>query len=607
MKKLNWKENKIKCELNMREINTKKLLNIAILIVVITNIIVMGVFGSFLLRTIIIEKYYTSWGETLKVARTSNPVTMDPCDSWDTTSNDMLDQVVETLIAYDLSDPDLPLVGRLSESWYWANNKTIVFQLHENVFFHDGSRLTGECVLHTFERINFFGNATGTLDPLLHTMAFPHSLYKFEDKPRGLTPIFNHTLSFVNPNNELNVTLILNAPFAPAEGLLTYTASAILHPDSTPVNEMLELDEDLVIGTGPFKLEKYVPNSEIRFARWERYWRTGAYWDYITYVYYRDGVTTNNAMLALDIDYLGQGITSLKPDFEADPDITVTGDGINEYINSSLYWYVAFNSEVINRTWRKAISHAFNYTYLIQNIDEDTTVRARSLVPPGFPAHNNSVKAADYNIPKARQYLQKMGYGVGWEIGFQVGDDFTPGADEALWQAAKFIPDVGNFTDNLWNFRHRQGSHFMELLINRFYNDLDLIGIQLWVQTLDWIEFIEMGQQHPEKLHLYYLGWGPDYFNTFQMIDPLVNPASDSNFANIDNPEINALLKKTVVEIDMIQREQYYKKLQYLIIDKYAYHMPLQFDKLYYVHTATLKGFPYNPMRMLYFYPTYRN
>ncbi|MFW9818789.1 MAG: ABC transporter substrate-binding protein [Candidatus Thorarchaeota archaeon] len=413
--------------------------------------------------------------------------------------------------------------------------------------------------------------------------------------------MFNDTLSYAT--DDYNVTLILNRPFAPLEGLLAYTASSIVHPDSTPAEQMLDLGEDLVIGTGPFKLVRYIPNSDIKFNRWERYWRTGAYWDEIVYVYFRDGVTATNAINNLEVDYTDRCYGKTCP---SNPEIIATGDGVHEYINGSIYWYLAFNNEIINRTWRKAISYAFNYTYLNEEIDDGTTARARSLVPASFPAHNKSVIAADYNIPKARQYMQKMGKGVGWELGTMNGDQFTPGADEALWNAASFIPDVGNFTNNYWNIRHRQGSHFMELFIQRLTEDLYHIGIDIVPQVLVWDQFIRLGEFDPDRLHLFYLGHGPDYFDPYVMIEPLVNPLSSENYARINNTEINAVLTKAIIETDTDQRIKYYKKLQYLIIDKYACHMPLEFDKLYYIHAKSLKGFPYNCMKSLYWYPTYR-
>ncbi len=573
----------------------KKKLAIIILAVILG---VSGV-GNVLLTIIVIQEPPQS-GEVLRVPWIYYPpVTIDPCNSLDKFSNDILDQVVETLIAYDLTDPNLPLVGRLAESWYWSDNMSIEFKLRENVFFHDGSRLTAECVLHTITRINFFGNWTGTLDPDLYTMATPHSLYKFSD---GI-PIFNDTLSYAT--GDYNVTLVLNRPYCPVEGLLGYTASAIVHPDSTPVDEMLELEVDFVIGTGPFKLVKYIPNSEIRFARWQRYWRTGAYWDEIIYVYYTDYISALNALIDGDIHWLGKILRSLKIDWYSIPNTTITGDGVHDYMNGSLYWYITFNSEIINKTWRKAISHAFNYTYLIEEIDEGTTVRANSLILPGFPAHNSSTKGAHYDIPLARMFIQKMGYGVGWEIGTMNGIQFIPGTDEVLWKTAQFIPDVGNFTNNQWNFRHKPGSHFMELLIQRFMDDMNLIGLDVVPAFQTWDEFISMGQQNPDRLHIYYVGWGSDYFETFNMIEPLVNNASATNYARINDPHIQNLLEQTIAETNTVARHILYKRLQGYIIDIQYYHMPLQYDTLSFIHSKYLKGVPYNCMEYAYWYPTY--
>ncbi|MFX0005403.1 MAG: ABC transporter substrate-binding protein [Promethearchaeota archaeon] len=581
------------------EMEKKKLV-----IIVLSVVLAASGLGNVLFTFLVIGKSAESGesGEILRVARSSNPVTMDPVDCWDSVSKDMLDQVVETLIAYDLTDPDLPLVGRLAESWYWPDNTTIEFKLRENVFFHDGSRFTADCILHTITRINFFGNWTGTLDPDVYTMAAPHALYKFSD---GI-PIFNDTLSFAT--GDYIVSLKLNRPYAPVEGLLGYTASAIVHPDSTPTNKMLDVDEDLVIGTGPFKLIRYIPNSEVRFARWERYWRTGAYWDEIVYMFYPHAVALCEAMSNLDIDWLGQWPNGLKSCVEPNSNITFTGDGVHDYINGSIYWYITFNSEIINRTWRMVISHAFNYTYLNQEIEEHRTVRANSLVPPGFPAHNSSTHGAKYDIPKARTIMQSMGFGVGWQVGSQVGDIFTPGANEQDWKDAQFVPTAGagNFSNSQWNFRHNVASHFMELLIQRFTEDMDLIGIDIHAQILTWDQFIQMGKDHPDRLHIYYLGWGSKYFEAFNMIEPLVNNESASNYARINDPYIQYLLEQCITETNIAARNILYKRLQGYVIDVQYYHIPLQYDKLYFIHATSLKGFPYNCMRFLYWYPTYR-
>ena len=100
-------------------------------------------------------------------------------------------------------------------------------------------------------------------------------------------------------------------------------------------------------------------------------------------------------------------------------------------------------------------------------------------------------------------------------------------------------------------------------------------------------------------------GWGPDYFDAFNMIDPLVNPNSDSNFAQVNITEINDALAAAAAEPDQATRYEIYKLLQYLIHDKWYTHMPLEYLKLYVVHSAALKGFPYNVNRDVYWFSCY--
>jgi len=521
-------------------------------------------------------------GELLKVARTSNPVTFDPINSWDSESNDVLNQVVEPLIFFDYTD--LTLKPMLCTEWVWDDLTHITFTLRENVFFHDGAKFNATCVKHTFDRLNYFGNSTGTL-PADKKMAFPHSIYKFGNG----TPIIKEIII----NSEYNCTMVLNAPFAPIEGLLTYTGGCILHPDSTPVDEMIDKYTELVVGTGPFKMINYRPNLMVRFAHWERYWRTGAYWDEIQYIYYSDATTAENAMLALNVDYLGQCTPAVLPVMEADSNIHVEHIGV-----STVYRYITFNSRRINIYERKAISHAYNYTYHIHDILEDKAMKANSIVPPGFPGYNSSVKGGHYNIPLARQYMQMAGHGVGWDVGSQTGNIFTPGANEDDWTSSNFLGFIG--------FRRHPASTVPTQTLIRFTEDMGLIGVVIVDQPMTWADYLQEIADDPDFMGVCYTGWSPDYFETFNMIDPLVNPASDSNFARINITEITENLDKAAKETDTEKRYELYEYLQYLIIDKYTVHMPTEYDFLHAVNAKSLKGIPYNINKALYWYPTYR-
>lgn len=519
--------------------------------------------------------------EVLKVGRTANPVTLDPQDTWDSVSNDVLDNIVETLIRYDFTDPygdgSIPLIPILCESWTWPSDTEANFKLRKMVYFHDGTLFTAAAVEHTINRINYFNNWTGDL-PSDKKMSFCHSIYKFGDG----TPIFNGTIIY----DDYNVSVILNRPFGPGEGLLAYTASSIVHPDSTPAEEMLDLTTDKIIGTGPFKFVKYKASSEVRMKRWERYWRTGTYFDEVVYVWYKDSVTVNNAMLGLDIDYLGQGDAALKQTYIDEPTIHVEEVG-----TGTAYYYIGFNNNKINLTWRKAMCYAYNYTYFIDEIQQGTAERAQSLVPPGFPGHNASVwDTVDMDVPRARAYMQSMGFGTEWSTALG-------GPNDDDWSDATF---------RTFTFRTSPGSSFYVQYITLLTECMDRIGIDITDWPLDWDEYIILMEGDPDQFELFPIGWGPDYFEAFNMIDPLVNPISSANWAQADYPDIVAALADAESETNQFLRLDIYRHLQSLIHDKYFIHMPMWHYLLYIVTAESLKGFPYNIDRQLYWWPCYR-
>jgi len=64
-------------------------------------------------------------GVTYVRSTSSGPATLELTDSWDSASNDVLEQVVETLFFYDLSDLDLPRINLLAYSAWWVDIDTV--------------------------------------------------------------------------------------------------------------------------------------------------------------------------------------------------------------------------------------------------------------------------------------------------------------------------------------------------------------------------------------------------------------------------------------------------------------------------------------------------
>ncbi|MHA1669664.1 MAG: ABC transporter substrate-binding protein [Promethearchaeota archaeon] len=518
----------------------------------------------------------------------SGPSDLDPIRSWDSASNDVIEQVAEGLYMYNLSDPDLKSVPRLAADYgTWdVTGKHYTVPLRRGVFFHDGTPFNAAAVNFTFSRINWFINASGTL-PASVGISQIHSLYEF---PNGTT-----ILDPTNPvtiNDEYSVTINLRAPYAVFEKLICYVTAYMLSPTATPLHEYIETADGVIVGTGPFVYDHYIADTEVKFHRWDRYWRTGAYFEEVTFAIIEDQTTRNNAMLGHTIDYLSGSSSSLFPTYDADPTITHRSGG-----RAMSYYYLGMNTKRINQTWRQAISWSINYTYIIDELSDGTVYRSNGPLAPDFPGYNSSIKAATWDLAKARTIVQSMGFATGL-----TADNETTGSNADAWRALDIVS---------WNYSYNTDNEFRADLGVLLKDNLDLIGIDVVDQGMSWSDFIyrAYGYMEPggyDSLMLYWIGWGPDYLSPFNMIAPLFSNKSSSDSAQYYNADVEQWLADVLVETNATKREILYSKILHQIVEvdmphAFGYH-PYQHS----VHSADIKGVAYNAMGNFYVYPIYR-
>jgi peptide/nickel transport system substrate-binding protein len=335
----------------------------------------------------------------------------------------------------------------------------------------------------------------------------------------------------------------------------------------------------------------YRTDVEVRFSRFDRYWGTNGFFERIVFVIIEETSTRNQAMLGHTVDMIFGADPDLLVQFEADPDTVVVEVGPD-----LIYWYYAFDSYRVNVTWREAISKAYNYTYVIEEIRQGNAIRGPPAVPSGMLGHDPTVVVAQYNISAAREVMQKMGFGVGWDVGTHVGEVFTPGSDEALWLAANF---------RQFEMNHHQGSGNSRKLNDLLTFDLNRIGIVTNETVRDWDQFLEAGE-HGNLRGIWYVGWGPDYVDAFNMLDPLFNPASASNFVNISDTDIINWLDAAAAQTDIPTRNALFSDIQHRLFEVLYVHMPLWATLGRAVHGKDIKGYPYNQMSNTLLWPVYR-
>jgi len=525
--------------------------------------------------------------EDLIIGTSSGPYDLDPVNSWDSASNDVIEQVAECLFSYNYSDPDLPRINLLAQSYWWQNNVTLQVELRQGIQFHDGTSFNAAAAKWNLDRINYFINATGTL-PGTVPIAQTESLWRL---PNGES-IINNTATV----GDYNITITLNGVFSPFLDLLCYANAAMLSPTSTPATDWISVIAGDLVGTGPFMYDSFTPDIEVRFTRFDNYWRGPAYFERLIFVIIEDATARSNAMLFHEIDYISGPLTYLYPTFDADPDITVKRFTEETGKASLVYKYLGVNNNLINKTMRHAMAWAFPYDYMIEEMLEGFLgIRAYSPISPGYGAvFNESVNFPYYNLTHARQILLDAGVASAPLI----ADNATTGPNSDAWKAAGIA--TYNYTGDI-------GNAFREVMLVVLQDALRQIGITVTNNLIPWPQYLDI-LLHPERydeLALYFIGWMPDYLDPWNMLDPLFNPASASNSAQVDDPYLTQLLEDIVEELDPDVKSDLVKHAQWYFAENsfhiYAYHPTVTA-----VHAADLKGVAYNAIGKWQAYPIYR-
>jgi len=543
--------------------------------------------------------------EALVVGTGSGPHDLDPTDSWDSASNDVIEQVVETLFTYDtrqyVIDKTMPRINWLATGYSWDITNTILtVDIRTGVYFHDGTLMDAAAIAWSFNRFMYLMNHTGEL-PSDGRAVKVHSLYEFPDG----SPVLQSVVAL----DVDTVVFTLTAPYAPIVDAMCYIASGILSPACTPATSLIDLATGDIVGTGPYMYDYYIQDTEVRFTKFEDYWATQApynledevMFDQLIYRIIDDWVRLNYAMLAGDIDFLIGAMTDLLPAFKTNPWITV-----NEADKPGLvYQYLGFNNKLINVTWRKAMSYAINYTYIIEEMLEGRVFRAYSAISPGYgAAFNDSLTnsfggSAYFNLTIARQTILD---GLGSDDRL-TGLTASNNPNDSAWLSV----DIVSF-----NYTHYGQNWLRKELYPLLRDWFDAIGITL-------IEDFDIWSYHIlripcwyvpgcyDNLQIFLIGWGPDYLDPFNMLDPLFSNISISNACQINDPKVMQWLSDALQETNQTARFTIYHRIQSRIYTQLYCHAPVYHNVVTSVHSADLYDVEYDVMGRWWALPLKRN
>lgn len=509
-------------------------------------------------------------------------VDLDPQQAWDSASIDVIDQVCEGLLGYDLSDPELAIVPVLATALgTWnadATNYTLT--LRQGVTFHDGTAFTADDVVWTFDRLERLIDADKSqIAELYEPLAA-----QYKDTPL----VINQTVKI----DDYTVCFVLNYPYVPFEPLLCFSGSDILSETSTPANDLLNIASDTLVGTGPYT---YVEQTEeytdlVAYADW---WGTRPtdYINEIVMLLYNDGTAMNQAFLAGQLDWVDGVLPEFLEQFEAS-DIHHVG----EQRQGTTILYMGMNNKQIPLEIRQAISFAFDYDYVIEELAQGNAARLTSPVPEGIMYHNPDLDYPTTNVTHARQILIDNGYFTGDMLTYAEGNI----TDDDWWIALTYETPVATY-----NYTWNTGNEFRADLGILTRSNLELIGIHVLLTGMPWANYLSRLLGDFDKLQLYMIGWGPDYNDPSNFINPLFSNTSASNGAQVNDPALQDMMAAGLSETNATARRQIYYDIQAYIVEDLMPWVFLYVPLGRTVWSIEVAGIQRNPMGKLDFWDMY--
>ena len=440
-------------------------------------------------------------GGTMSVA-VQAPTNRDPAFS--STSPDILlnRQLYDWLVELDNNNKPQP---GLATAWTSPDGKVWTFEIRPGVKFSDGSTLTTEDIVYTFNRLR--DPKVGSPDVSLYANVT-------DVKATDATHV-QFTLKDANPEFPSDVA--------------DYHAAILSHSVADPAKT--------AVGTGPFKLTSYVAEDRAVLAKNPDYWMKDAqgrslpYLDTLQFIFTPDLASQVTALQGDQVQFVLGLTAELAATVKADSKLTLLTGPPNAF-----HYVIHMRSDAghpaSNVLLRQALQLGTDHQNLIDQVRPGLAVVGNGTpVGPAFTDYYLNQPPA-YDPAKAKQLLTQAGYPNGLDITLYAQQALEVPAIATVWKAqmAKINVRVNIQTEPP----------------DVYYGDGDGSWLKADFGITEWAS-------RPTPV---------TYFNVAYVT------GSAYNESHWSDPEFDALVKQINTELDLTKRVQLYHQAQTILIDR---------------------------------------
>jgi ABC-type transport system substrate-binding protein len=470
----------------------------------------------------------------------NNPRTLDPVYLQDIFGASIVRQLFEGLVQFG---PYLTVLPALAQTWQVDNaGRTYRFFLRPDARFHNDHPVTAEDAIFSIRRLLRVNPPPIIMPQLLKIEGAPAYRERQSDGIRGLKRISDH---------EFTVTLIEpHVPFLTALGMF----QAAIVPKLEVENNENKFGR-APVGSGPFRFVSWTTDDSIKLDRFPNYYAGEAYLDKILYRIYPGGQIDR----ALS-DFRTGGLEEM-PVYGNIREALSEGQDYQWFRRPSLsllfYGIRSDHPLLKNSALRRALSLAIDRDHLIQQVYDDQFEPARSILPPGMPAHKNLEALLSHDMTAARKHMNQA---LTDDVGTVQRIEIVSGSQSAF--ARKEL----DYIRSQW----------------------EQLGLEVDIKFItDWGEFKRYIQS--DAVQIYRYAWIADIPDPDNFLFPLFASDSPANFTGFRNDQIDQMLIEARGIVDPVRRAEMYQQIEKRILQAYPI-IPLFYLSIDRVYQPEVQG-----------------
>jgi len=530
-----------------------------------------------------------------------NIQTLDPCMSYDSTSNQRILNIYEPLIFFDGSSVDqyIPVIAEkvpsLENGGISSDGLTYIFEIRKGIRFHEGEILTPEDVAYSFKRNMIADPEGGPVWMLLEPLVGQTSTR--DNNGQLIAGIWNKIDKSISVYQN-KVIFHLVRPYPPFLSILCSSVGAILNKQwaiskgcwNGNIKESKKFNnprmgreplQKIANGTGAYRMISWEVSKEFIFERNEHYWGKKPAIRIAIFKYVKEWSTRKMMLqngdadrVSVDSMHIPEVLSMKGLSFYKVPQLSVSGALFcqqikkigNPYIGSGKLDGRGIPPNFFSDVYvRKAFLHAFDRNMYRRDVLNNMAIVPTSPNIEGLPYHIN-VPYYEYDPQKIVENLKKAWDGKAWKLGFHMTIVYNTG-NEMREAAAMMI------AENL-------------MALNR--------NIQIEVQNVDWKDYLVNYRNYMYPFFL--IGWSADYADPHNFIYNFMHSQGIlGKYIRYHDSTIDGLCEKGIQVIKPSERRVIYDKLQHAWYEN-AIGILLYQQVNFRAYREDLNGFVLNPI-----------